>query len=160
MTFGEEGLPWEGRRVVRSRLATANCRTPHRALPVLQLLYYTMSACNWEPRSDSPFSLPTASSPRRISPSWAGISFPKRRGPPSPPLGLTTYPEPFTSAVQNPALSAEGSLLHELLQGWLGGIQSRVWEEICWDNSTKLLLYWGKSLPTYSQLRRKTPISL
>ena len=42
-----------------------------------------------------------------------------------------------------PTLTAEGSLLHVLSHGWLGGIDSRVRKEIFWDTFTNLLLCWG-----------------
>ena len=49
-----------------------------------------------------------------------------------------------------PLHTAEGLLLHELPQCWLGGIHSRVRERICWPTSTNFLLYWGKCLPVSS----------
>ena len=58
--------------------------------------------------------------------------------------------------MSRPTLTAEGSLLQKLLQGWLGGIHSRVREENCWDTFTNLQLCWGKCLPPYLLQRRKT----
>ena len=40
-------------------------------------------------------------------------------------------PHNYLPLQSRPAITAEGSLLHELPQGWLGGIHSRVREEIC-----------------------------
>ena len=50
--------------------------------------------------------------------------------------------------------------LHELPQGWLGGIHSRVREEIRWDTTAYILLCWGKSLLVYSRQHWKTPYPL
>ena len=54
-----------------------------------------------------------------------------------------------------PALTAESSVFHELPQGWLGGLHSRIREEICQYPSTNLLFCQGKSLQKVDSRHRR-----
>ena len=56
-----------------------------------------------------------------------------------------------------PALTVKSLVFHELPQGWLGVIHSRIREEICRYPSTNLLFCRGKSLQADPRRCRKTP---